>query len=176
MRFPIAVHKDEGTIYGVSVPDLPGCFSSGKTFDQAIESAKEAITAHIETLLELGETVDVKATDIEDHIANPEYTGAIWAVIDVDLSELDAAPSRFNVSMPRFVLARLTTTRPHGTRPALVFSRGQRLKPCPGRPRRTDQRSDQLAFGKLTHSTAAALSGLSSSTLTGIEKVMPCSG
>jgi len=85
MRFPIAVHKDEGTIYGVSVPDLPGCFSSGKTFDQAIESAKEAITAHIETLLELGETVDVKATDIEDHIANPEYTGAIWAVIDVDL-------------------------------------------------------------------------------------------
>jgi len=118
MRFPIAVHKDEGTIYGVSVPDLPGCFSSGKTFDQAIESAKEAITAHIETLLELGETVDVKATDIEDHIANPEYTGAIWAVIDVDLSELDAAPSRFNVSMPRFVLAKIDhyTSARHETR------------------------------------------------------------
>ena len=48
MRFPIVVHKDETSGYGVSVPDLPGCFSSGDSLDGAIESAHEAIACHLE--------------------------------------------------------------------------------------------------------------------------------
>ena len=31
MRFPIVVHKDKNSGYGVTVPDLPGCFSAGDT-------------------------------------------------------------------------------------------------------------------------------------------------
>ena len=27
MRYPIVIHKDENSSYGVTVPDLPGCFS-----------------------------------------------------------------------------------------------------------------------------------------------------
>ena len=30
MRYPIVIHKDEGSSYGVTVPDLPGCFSGGR--------------------------------------------------------------------------------------------------------------------------------------------------
>ena len=30
MRFPIVVHKDADSGYGVTVPDLPGCFSAGE--------------------------------------------------------------------------------------------------------------------------------------------------
>ena len=107
MLFHIAMHKDPGSTYGVTVPDLPGCFSSGKTMDQALASAKEAITGHIETLLELGDAVNVESSPLEVHVANPEFAGAIWAVVDIDLAELDSAPSRFNVSMPRFVLSRI---------------------------------------------------------------------
>lgn len=29
MRFLLAIHKDEGSCYGVTVPDVPGCFSAG---------------------------------------------------------------------------------------------------------------------------------------------------
>lgn len=29
MRFPVVVHKDEGSSYGVTVPDLPGVFLAG---------------------------------------------------------------------------------------------------------------------------------------------------
>ena len=29
------VHKDEGTSYGVSFPDVPGCVSTGDTFEDA---------------------------------------------------------------------------------------------------------------------------------------------
>jgi len=38
MRYPVVLHSDDGIRYGVTVPDLPGCFSAGDTFDEALES------------------------------------------------------------------------------------------------------------------------------------------
>ncbi|MGA0846442.1 MAG: type II toxin-antitoxin system HicB family antitoxin [Luteolibacter sp.] len=32
MRYPF-IHKDRDSDYGVTVPDLPGCFSAGDTAD-----------------------------------------------------------------------------------------------------------------------------------------------
>ncbi len=46
MRYPIVIHKDEGSCYGVTVPDLPGCFSAGYTLDETFEMAREAIEGH----------------------------------------------------------------------------------------------------------------------------------
>jgi predicted RNase H-like HicB family nuclease len=47
---------DDGT-FSVYVPDLPGCISTGRTRDEAIESIHEAIAGHIQTLRDLGEPV-----------------------------------------------------------------------------------------------------------------------
>ena len=47
---------DDGT-FSVYVPDLPGCISTGQTRDEAIDSIREAIRGHIQTLRDLGETV-----------------------------------------------------------------------------------------------------------------------
>ena len=52
MRFPIVVHKDAESSYGVIVPDLPGCFSGGDTLDEAVEMAHEAVICHVGGLLE----------------------------------------------------------------------------------------------------------------------------
>jgi predicted RNase H-like HicB family nuclease len=41
------VHKDEGTSYGVSFPDVPGCISAGDTFEDAIENAAEALAGRL---------------------------------------------------------------------------------------------------------------------------------
>lgn len=41
------VHKDEGTSYGVSFPDVPGCIAAGDTFEEAIANAAEALAAHL---------------------------------------------------------------------------------------------------------------------------------
>lgn len=43
MNFPIVIHKDKNSDYGVSVPDLPGCYSAGVSFEEALEMSKEAI-------------------------------------------------------------------------------------------------------------------------------------
>jgi predicted RNase H-like HicB family nuclease len=41
------VHKDEGTSYGVSFPDVPGCISAGDTLDEALANAAEALAGHL---------------------------------------------------------------------------------------------------------------------------------
>ena len=87
MRFPIVVHKDADSGYGVTVPDLPGCFSAGDTFDEVIESAGEAITCHIEGLLMDGEPVPARASR-EAHQRNDDSRGGVWAIADVDVSTL----------------------------------------------------------------------------------------
>ena len=54
MRFPVVLHSDNGVRFGVTVPDLPGCFSSGDTFDAALDSALAAIGLHLEGMAEYG--------------------------------------------------------------------------------------------------------------------------
>ena len=107
MDFHIAVHKDDGRVYGVTIPDIPGVHSWGGTIDDAIRNAKEAIVGHVSTLVELGEDVGFTCSTVEDLAGKPEYAGAIWALVDVDLSRLDSKPERINVSLPRFVLHKI---------------------------------------------------------------------
>jgi predicted RNase H-like HicB family nuclease len=47
---------DDGT-FSVYVPDLPGCVSTGRTREDAVDSIREAIQGHIQTLRDLGEPV-----------------------------------------------------------------------------------------------------------------------
>ncbi|WP_322092709.1 type II toxin-antitoxin system HicB family antitoxin [Paraburkholderia bannensis] len=107
MEFPIAIHKDEGSVYGVIVPDIPGVHSWGDTIDDALRNAKEAITGHVMTLVELGEVLSFKSSPIEKLATKHEYAGAIWALVDVDLTKLDSKPERINISLPRFVLHKI---------------------------------------------------------------------
>ncbi|NIE68423.1 type II toxin-antitoxin system HicB family antitoxin [Burkholderia sp. Ax-1719] len=107
MEFPIAIHKDDGSVYGVTVPDIPGVHSWGDTIDEALKNAKEAITGHVVTLIELGEEMSFTSSAIEHLAAKPEYAGAIWALVDIDLTKLDSKPERINISLPRFVLHKI---------------------------------------------------------------------
>ena len=61
MQFPVVLHKDAASGYGVTVPDLPGCFSAGDTPEEAIASAHEAVACHVEGLLMDGEPIRRRA-------------------------------------------------------------------------------------------------------------------
>ena len=43
--------------YGAYVPDLPGCISTGKTWEEIRENIQEAIAFHLEGIQESGEPV-----------------------------------------------------------------------------------------------------------------------
>jgi len=56
MRQYIAlIHKEDGSDYGVSFPDLPGCITAGRDLDEARAMAQEALALHLEGLSEDGE-------------------------------------------------------------------------------------------------------------------------
>lgn len=115
MKLPIAIHKDPGSAYGVTVPDVVGCFSAGDTLDEAIKNAADAIYSHVATTLEMGESIDLKASRIEDLAGQEDYAGAIWALVDVDLSKLSTKAERINITLPSYVLTRIdayTAARP----------------------------------------------------------------
>ena len=103
MNYPIVIHKDKDSDYGVIVPDLPGCFSAGGTLDEAIAMAKEAIELHIEGLIEEGLPIPRPGT-IEQHRRNRDYAGGTWAVAGVDTSKLPLKTKRINITMPQRVL------------------------------------------------------------------------
>jgi predicted RNase H-like HicB family nuclease len=99
MCYPVVIHKDPDSDYGVTVPDLPGCFSAGDTVDDALAQAVEAIECHIEGLMLDEEPIPVPKS-IEDHRNNPDYADGIWAVVSVDLSRLSEKSRRINITLP----------------------------------------------------------------------------
>lgn len=46
MRYKIVLHKSEEG-YGVSCPDLPGCWSQGATESEAMENIRDAIREYM---------------------------------------------------------------------------------------------------------------------------------
>jgi hypothetical protein len=48
-----------------------------------------------------GEELDIPApTPLEKLIANPDYEGGAWMLVDVDVSRLSTKPIRINISLP----------------------------------------------------------------------------
>ena len=56
-QYTVIIEPAEDGTFSVYVPDLPGCVSSGRTREDAIEGIREAIQGHIQTLRELGQPV-----------------------------------------------------------------------------------------------------------------------
>ena len=84
MDFNIAIEKptNDNECFGVEVLDLPGCFSSGDTEDEAVENTKEAIISHIEILQEDGDDIPAP-TSMEAHKLNPDLQDRVLKVIEV---------------------------------------------------------------------------------------------
>jgi antitoxin HicB len=58
LKYRVIIKKDpEEGVYIASVPTLPGCNTFGNSVEEAVEMAKEAIEAYIETLQDLGKEI-----------------------------------------------------------------------------------------------------------------------
>ncbi|MEF9955637.1 MAG: type II toxin-antitoxin system HicB family antitoxin [Acinetobacter sp.] len=100
MLYPIAVEKGSDTeAYGVTVPDIKGCFSAGDTFEEALNNAKEAIASHLEILAEDGADIPL-ASEASKYIDSDEFKGYIWAVVDLDVSRYLGKAEKVNVTLP----------------------------------------------------------------------------
>lgn len=103
MRYPVVIHKDPESDYGVTVPDLPGCFSAGESMEDALQEAVEAIETHLEGILLDDEPIPAAKT-IEFHRGNPDFADGVWAMVKVDVAKLSGKTRRVNVTLPERVL------------------------------------------------------------------------
>ena len=85
---------------------LPGCFSAGDSYDDAIENAREAIECHLEGILMDGEVIPV-ASQIDSFHADKDFKDGVWALVEVDIKKLSGKVTRVNITIPERILHQL---------------------------------------------------------------------
>ncbi|MEP7009162.1 MAG: type II toxin-antitoxin system HicB family antitoxin [Acidobacteriota bacterium] len=96
MLYPVYVHKDPDSAYGMTFPDFPGCFSAADDLGEVSRLAQEAVEVHFE-----GENLAIPSpTPIEKLAVDPNYGGGFWLLLDVDLSKVNTKSVRLNISLP----------------------------------------------------------------------------
>jgi len=102
MRYVALIHKDAGSCYGVSFPDLPGCISSGDGADEALDNAAEALGLHMRGLRLDG--IDVPTPRTIEEIRNDaslaeDRKGAVLGYVAA-VEDMGSA-KRLNISLDR---------------------------------------------------------------------------
>ena len=106
MKYPIFLEKDEDSDYGVTVPDLPGCFSAGSTVEEAIQNAEEAILTHLEGLMLDSDPIPTPTTikELQINFNNP---CGIWVLVNIDINQLSKETKRINITLPEIILTKV---------------------------------------------------------------------
>ena len=97
MEYIAYLHKEKRSDYGVSFPDFPGCITAGKTLEEARRNAIDALTLHIEGMLEDGEEIP-EASSLDNLSRDPVLKDAIAFLVDVNVSD---KVERFNITARR---------------------------------------------------------------------------
>lgn len=100
MLYPVIVHKDTGSAYGVILPDFPGCFTAGDTLEEALANAQEAVELHFE-----GErdAVAPPPSPIDAVLGSEDARDGAVLLADIDLSFLDTTSVPVNITMPAHI-------------------------------------------------------------------------
>ncbi len=106
MEYPVVIHHEDDSAFGVTVPDIPGCFSAGDTMSDALHNVKEAINGHLEILAEDGEDIP-QATTADSFFSVEDYSGGIWAIVDIDITPYLGKTVRINITLPEVVLNKI---------------------------------------------------------------------
>jgi len=57
MKFRVIIEQDEDGVYVVSVPELPGCISQGKSREEALANIRDAISGYLASLRKHNEPI-----------------------------------------------------------------------------------------------------------------------
>ena len=101
------VHKETKSDFGVSFPDFPGCVTAGKNIDEAKDMAQEALSLHIQGMLEDGEQLPGPSR-LEEIMNDPDYVDAI-AFLVVSVPDAKPRTVRVNVTVPEMTLKQIDT-------------------------------------------------------------------
>ena len=99
MRYPIILHTDDDKQFGVTVPDLPGCFSHGDSVENAVDNAREAILFHAQGLVSGKQTIPLPTEIVDLTDFHGDAGAALIAYADVDIESLLGPTRRINITI-----------------------------------------------------------------------------
>ncbi|MEM9999457.1 MAG: type II toxin-antitoxin system HicB family antitoxin [Pseudomonadota bacterium] len=96
------VQKDPGSAYGVTFPDLPGCFSAADRQDEILPNAMEALELYADDLADLPNARDLEALKQDQSLTNELAEGAY--LIAVPLIRNTQKTERINITLNKGLL------------------------------------------------------------------------
>ncbi len=102
--FIALLRKDKSSDYGVDFPDFPGCVTAGETLEEARKAALEALSLHIEGMLEDGEAIP-QPSSLDHIMKNSENQDAVAFLVDTPLSI--GKVRRINVTLPEDIIQKI---------------------------------------------------------------------
>lgn len=118
MLYPVYVHKDEDTAYGLTFPDFEGCFSAADEMQDIQRMAQEAVELHFD-----GEDLKLpEPSSPEQWLGDKRFQDGFWLLIDIDTSKINTKSVRINVSMSESLVKRIDAVakRQHLSRSAFL--------------------------------------------------------
>ncbi len=86
MHYIAYLHKDRNSDFGVSFPDFPGCITAGKTLEEARQLATEALSMHVEGMLEDKQLIP-EPCSLDDLAKDPAIKDAISFLVPLETPE-----------------------------------------------------------------------------------------
>ena len=80
------IERGDGS-YGIVFPDFPGCISAGDTIDHVLAMGKEALTFHVEAMVEDGDLIpqpsEVTVEQVKADIPEGDWVAVAAVTIEV---------------------------------------------------------------------------------------------
>ena len=86
MHYIAYLHKNRNSDFGVSFPDFPGCITAGKTLEEARQLATEALSLHVEGMLEDKQLIPAPSS-LDDLAKDPAMKGAVSFLVPLESPE-----------------------------------------------------------------------------------------
>ena len=103
MLYPVYVHKDKSSAYGLTFPDFPGCFSAADEIAGIPRAVQEAVEVHFD-----GEGLDLPVpTSPETWRRDKRFKGGYWMLVEIDPGRVSNQSVRLNISLPERLVAQI---------------------------------------------------------------------
>jgi predicted RNase H-like HicB family nuclease len=105
LRYYIGIiHRDEGSDFGVSFPDFPGCVSAAATLEETLAMGREALEGRIGVMAEAGEAIPEPST-MEAILAGEGLDGGTPVLIPAAVTP--SRTVRVNITLPEEALRQI---------------------------------------------------------------------
>ena len=103
MKYIAIIHKDEGSAYGVTLPDFPGVFSGADTWEDLSANIQEAVELWAD-----GQEIEPPVpSSFEAVVKNRDAQGGMLMLVDIDFAFLDDKAVPVNITMPSYLRKRI---------------------------------------------------------------------